>query len=54
MKFDVTVKQLSDGTWLARYLGGSTVEPLTAGGTTREAALERMRETIRYHLEYCP
>ena len=39
--------------WQARYIGGK-VETLDLTADTREAVLERMRENIRYHLEYCP
>lgn len=54
MKYAVTVKRLIDGKWQARYLGGKWVEPLSAEGETREAALDRMKESIRYHIEWCP
>ena len=53
MKFDVRVKQLRTGQWQARYLGGK-VETLDLIADTKEAVIERMRENIRYHLEYCP
>lgn len=54
MKYPVTVKRLMDGKWQARYLGGQWVEPLTVVSETREALLDRMKETIRYHIEWCP
>ncbi len=53
MKFDVRLKQLRSGQWQARYIGGK-VETLDLVADTREAVLERMRDSIRYHLEYCP
>ena len=53
MRFDVQLKLLSSGQWQARYIGGK-VETLTVVDEKRERALERMREAIRYHLEYCP
>jgi hypothetical protein len=53
MRFDVRVKQLRTGQWQARYIGGK-VETLDLIADTKEAVIERMRENIRYHLEYCP
>jgi hypothetical protein len=53
MKFEIRVKQLRDGNWQARYIGGK-VETLDLTADSKEAVLDRMRETIRYHLEYCP
>jgi hypothetical protein len=53
MKFEIRVKQLRDGSWQARYIGGK-VETLDLTADSKEAVLDRMRENIRYHLEYCP
>lgn len=53
MRFDVRVKQLLDGSWQARYLGGK-VESLAAVDPSREVALQKLRDELRYHLEYCP
>jgi hypothetical protein len=53
MKFEVRLKQLGDGSWHARYIGGQ-VEHLSLRDATREAVLERMKDNIRYHLEWCP
>jgi hypothetical protein len=53
MKFEIRVKQLRRGEWQARYIGGK-VETIDLIDASKEAVLERMRENIRYHLEYCP
>ena len=53
MKFEVKVKQLRSGQWQARYIGGK-VETLDLIADTEAAVIEKMRENIRYHLEYCP
>lgn len=53
MRFDVKVKQLRTGQWQARYIGGK-VETLDLTADSKQAVIDRMRENIRYHLEYCP
>lgn len=53
MRFEIRVKQLRDGSWQARYIGGK-VETIDLSADTKEAVLDRMRANIRYHLEYCP
>jgi hypothetical protein len=53
MKFEIRVKQLRDGSWQARYIGGK-VETIDVSAESQEAVLQRMKENIRYHLEYCP
>lgn len=53
MKFEIRLKQLRDGAWQARYIGGK-VETIDVTAETKEAVLERMRANLRYHLEYCP
>ena len=53
MKFEVRIKQLSSGGFQARYIGGK-VETITVNGDTRDEALSKMKDDIRYHLEYCP
>lgn len=53
MKFEVRVKQLGDGGWQVRYIGGQ-VESLSIRDPSRAQALERMKAEIRYHLEWCP
>ena len=42
MQFEVRLKQLGDGSWHARYIGGQ-VEHLSLRDATREAVLERMQ-----------
>jgi hypothetical protein len=53
MKYPVTVKKLIDGKWQARCLA-SVVGEVVALGDDREGVLERMRNEIRYRLEFCP
>jgi hypothetical protein len=53
MKFEVRVKQLRGGQWQARYIGGR-VETIDVTADSKDAVLEKMRDNIRYHLEYCP
>ena len=53
MKFEIRVKQLRDGAWQARYIGGK-VETIDVAAESKETVLEKMRAHIRYHLEYCP
>ena len=53
MKFEVRLKQLRDGQWQARYIGGK-VETIDVSAESKDAVLEKMRDNIRYHLEYCP
>jgi hypothetical protein len=53
MKFNVQLKHLGTGQWQVRYIGGQ-VETLNVVDEKKDRALERMRESIRYHLEYCP
>ncbi len=53
MKFPVTVKKLIDGTTLVRCIGTIAGE-VNVVGTSREDALERARNEIRYRIEWCP
>ena len=53
MKFPVTLKRLIDGQWQVRSIGTAAGEVTVVGGT-REAALEKAREEIRYRIEWCP
>jgi hypothetical protein len=53
MKFPIQLKQTRDGEWQARYIGGQ-VESLLVKDSLRDRALARMKENIRYHLEWCP
>ncbi len=45
MKFEIRLKQLRDGSWQARYIGGK-VETLDLTADSKEAVLERMRDSI--------
>ncbi len=50
MKFDVTLEQARDGEYIARC-----AEPSAEGrGPSRESALDRVREEIRFRYEMCP
>lgn len=53
MKYAVTVKKLIDGQWQARCLASVVGEVVSLGGS-REEALERIRNELRYRLEFCP
>ncbi|HZN92167.1 MAG TPA: hypothetical protein VFB81_05660 [Myxococcales bacterium] len=53
MKYPVTVKKLIDGQWQARCMA-SVVGEVVSLANDREDALERMRNEIRYRLEFCP
>jgi hypothetical protein len=53
MKYPVTVKKLIDGKWQARCLA-SVVGEVVSLGDDREAALGRIKDEIRYRLEFCP
>jgi hypothetical protein len=41
------------GSWHARHIGGK-VESLSVRDVSREAVLAKMKDNIRYHLEWCP
>ena len=53
MKFACTISRKSDGRWAIRHVGKDigTVE-VTAG--SREEAVEKMVNELRYRLEMCP
>jgi hypothetical protein len=53
MKFPATIKKLIDGKWQVRSIGTIAGE-LTVLGESREDALERARNEIRYRIEWCP
>lgn len=53
MKFPVTLKRLLDGKWQARSIGTIAGE-VTVVGESKEAALERAKNEIRYRIEWCP
>ncbi len=53
MTYPCTLKYLIDGQWQARSLGTDVgnVEVIAA---SRRQAVERLRDEIRYRLEWCP
>jgi len=53
MRFPVTLKKLIDGKIQARSIGTVAGE-VTVVGSTRDEALERARNEIRYRIELCP
>lgn len=53
MKFPTTLKQLIDGRWQARSLTSLLGEVAVVGATPQDAE-ERLRNELRYRLEYCP
>ena len=53
MRFPVTLKRLIDGKIQARSIGTVAGE-VTVVGSTRDEALERARNEIRYRIELCP
>jgi hypothetical protein len=53
MRFPVTVKTLIDGKVQVRSVDTLAGE-VTVIGESREAALERARNEIRYRIELCP
>jgi hypothetical protein len=53
MRFPVTLKKLIDGKIQARCIGTVAGE-VSVVGDTREEALERARNEIRYRIELCP
>ncbi|RME55704.1 MAG: hypothetical protein D6795_02585 [Deltaproteobacteria bacterium] len=53
MKYRVTVKRLLDGRFYARCNTAPMGVCETTGGN-REEALEKLRNEIRYQLEWCP
>jgi hypothetical protein len=53
VRYRAAVKRLSGGEWYARCVaapGG----PAAAQAISRDAALERLRDEIRFRLELCP
>lgn len=50
MKCSVRIAQVSSG----RYIAYCDEPKCSAGAPTRQEALDKIREEIRYRLEYCP
>ncbi len=53
MKFTCTLTHLANGNWLARHTGSSGGQ-VEVTAQTREEALTKMRNELRYRSEYCP
>ena len=53
MKLAYTLAHLANGKWLARHAGSSTGR-VEVTAPTREEALAKMRNELRYKSEYCP
>ena len=53
VRFPATVKKLIDGTYQVRSIGTIAGE-VSVLGNTREEAIARATEEIRYRIEWCP
>ncbi|HEX4803738.1 MAG TPA: hypothetical protein VFV14_09510 [Myxococcaceae bacterium] len=53
VRFPATVKKLIDGTYQVRSIGTIAGE-VNVLGNTREEAIVRATEEIRYRIEWCP
>lgn len=53
VRFPCTVKQLMDGAWQARCMA-SSVGTVVVEAPNREEVLDRMRDEIRFRVEFCP
>jgi hypothetical protein len=53
MKFPCTIRPLAAGRWQVRYLG-SRLGPVEVSAASRDAALAKMRDELRYRVESCP
>jgi hypothetical protein len=53
MKFSCTLKQQSNGQWLARH-AGSRLGTVEVTAPTREEALAKLRSELCYREELCP
>ena len=53
MKFTCTLSHLANGKWLARHTA-STLGQVEVTAPTREEALVKLRNELRYRSEYCP
>lgn len=53
MRFECTIFRLSTGDWSVRH-EGQEVGRVQARAPTREEAIEKIRNEIRYRLELCP
>ena len=53
MRFDCTTTRLTGGRWSVKH-ASKDVGNVEVSAATREEALEKMRNEIRYRLELCP
>ena len=53
MKFTCTIGRGADRRWQARHQG-SDLGTVIASGQSREEAVEKLRQELRYRLELCP
>lgn len=53
MKFSSTAAKTADGKWVLKH-SSDDVGEITATADTREQALDKLRNEIRYRLELCP
>jgi hypothetical protein len=53
MTFPCTIAQRSDGRWSIRHVG-SDIGTVEVSAGTREEAMEKIRNELRYRLEMCP
>ncbi len=53
VKFSATLKRLIDGKYQVRSIGTIAGE-VTVVADTREAAIARAKDEIRYRIEWCP
>jgi hypothetical protein len=53
MKLTYTVSRLANGKQLAQHAGASTAQ-VDVTAPTREEALTKMRNELRYCIEWCP
>ena len=53
MKFPCSLLQQAQGRWLARHVSPS-MGIVEASAASKEQALEKLRNELRYRLELCP
>jgi len=53
VRFPCTIKPLMDGSWQASCLA-SSVGTVVVEGESRDQVLDRMRDEIRFRVEFCP
>jgi hypothetical protein len=53
MKFSCKVVEIAMGQWVAQH-SSTDLADVRVTAATREAALTKLRDELRYRLEYCP